>query len=95
MCVVSNIGNDWNKTLPDRYPWVNPQPQPLLPPPAGPTRAEFEALKKEMQELKLLLQAAKRFDEATGQKDCEMDEKVALIKKVAELVGVDLGDVFE
>jgi len=28
-------------------------------------------------------------------RNCEMDEKVALIKRVAEFVGVDLGDVLE
>ncbi len=45
--------------------------------------------------MKKLLQAAKRFDEATGQPHCEIDEKVRLIKEIAKLVGVELGDVFE
>ncbi len=58
------------------------------------SRAEFDALRREMEELKKLLTAAKQFDEATGQPDCEMDEKVTLIKAIAKLVGVDLGDVF-
>ena len=96
MCAVSNIGTGWSRDIPERYPWVNPVPP--IPPnqiPQGVTRQEFKELYKEVQELKLLLQAAKKFDEATGQKDCEMDEKVALIKQIAKLVGVDLGDVFE
>jgi len=38
---------------------------------------------------------AKVFDAITEQPDCEVDEKVALIKRIAELVGVDLHDVFE
>lgn len=54
---------------------------------------EFEALRREVQELKELLKAAKKFDQATGQPDCEMDEKIAFIKQVAEFVGVDLQDV--
>lgn len=102
--MVSNIGDQWGRQLPERWPDVVPSPS--FPPPASPSvipwpplgpvsREEFEALRKEMEELKQLLQAAKRFDEATGQPDCHMDEKVKLIKAVAKMVGVDLGDVFE
>lgn len=58
------------------------------------SREEFDALRCEVEELKALLLAAKAFDEATGQPDCEMDEKVELIKRVAEAVGVDLEDLF-
>ena len=97
MCVVSMVGDQFGKTVPDRHPWTQPYTKPfptptdLLPP----TRKEFEDLRKEIQELKLLLQATKRFDEQTGQPDCHMDEKVALIKRLAELVGVDMEEVFE
>lgn len=95
MCVVSNIGDSWGRTVPEKHPWINPSPSyPPLSPPAGVTRAEFNALRDEMEELKLLLKAAKRFDEKTGQKDCQMDEKVELIKRLADLVGVDMEDVF-
>lgn len=59
-----------------------------------PTRAEFNALKNEMEELKKLLLAAKQYDEATGQPNCEMEEKVELITKLAKLVGVDMQEVF-
>ena len=98
MCVVSNIGTDWARTFPDRYPGIYttpglvPQVPPVMPEP--PSRAEFEALRAEMAELKKLLLAAKAYDAATGQPDCETDEKVALIKRLAELVGVDFSEVF-
>lgn len=99
MCFVSNIGRGWNDTFPDRYPWVSPYTQPApVPMPAvipGVSQDEFNRLKREVEELKKLLAAAKAFDAATGQPDCEMDEKVALIKKVAEFVGVDLSDVLD
>lgn len=74
-----------------------PQPIPIgvTKPFEGVSKDEFDKLKKEMEELKKLLEAAKIFDEATGQPDCEMDEKVALIKKVAEAVGVDMSKVFK
>ena len=59
------------------------------------TRHEFDALKKEVEELKLLLAAAKKYDEATGQPECEHKDKVAFLKSVAEFVGVDLADVLK
>lgn len=98
--MVSNIGDGWADKFPKDYPTF-PYPKKI---PGGheivwPTdsvsKQDFDALKKEVQELKKLLKAAKKFDEATGQPDCHMDEKVKLIKAIAELVGVDLGDVFE
>jgi hypothetical protein len=66
------------------------EPEPPLPV----SRDEFNALKKEVEELKILLLAAKRFDEETGQKNCEVEEKVAFIRQLAEFVGVDVDDVF-
>jgi hypothetical protein len=104
MCAVSTIGDDYTKKWPNNplNPWGPSDP--LLPPyePLGPfslgcpvNRVEFEMLKNEVQELKKLLEAAKKFDEATGQKDCEMEEKVAFLKKLAEFVGVDLTEVFK
>ena len=99
MCTVSNIGTGWGVTVPDRYPWIQPYVQPYAPPmPAvipGVSQFEFDRLKREVEELRKLLAAAKAFDAATGQPDCEVDEKVALIKRIAEIVGVDLGDVLD
>lgn len=106
MCVVSNIGDYWKDRLPDQYPWINPHITPLTP--TGPqtggshtftigpgvTQQQFDELKKEMEELKQLLKAAIKFDEKTNQPHCEQEEKIQLIRKVAELVGVDMKDVF-
>lgn len=105
MCVVSNIGNQYRQIFPDRWPnWTPPEPFMPMPPntypplepikPADVSVDEFNALKKEIEELKKLLLAAKKFDEATGQPDCEMDEKVGFIKKLAELLDVDMKEVF-
>lgn len=98
MCMVSMIGDDWREGLPKRYPdfkpWVNPHPLHPLPPLQDTvSREEFERLKAEMCELRKLLEAAKKYDEATGQPDCEMDEKVALLKRLAELVGVEMPEL--
>lgn len=99
MCIVSNIGDGWGRSFPDRYPWAYPQ-QPTVTPNVvveqllPPSRAEFDRLKAEVEQLRALLLQGKAFDEATGQPDCHNDEKVALIRKIAELVGVDMSDVF-
>lgn len=58
------------------------------------TREEFDALKKEVEEMKALLIRAAKYDEENNEPHCEMDEKVELLKKIAEAVGVNLEDVF-
>lgn len=100
MCMVSNIGDDWANKFPQKWPQFNPPPphpsplDPFFPLPTV-SQADFDALRREVQELKKLLKAAKKFDQATGQPDCEMEQKVKLIKAIAKLVGVDLGDIFQ
>lgn len=64
-----------------------------LPVPSTVSIEEFEQLKKEVAALKELLKAAKKFDAETGQPDCEMEEKVDLLRKIAKMVGVDLEEV--
>lgn len=79
MCVVSMIGQNYQ----DRFPGIYP----TFP---NVSREEFDKLKRELEELKKLIKAAREFDEATGQKDCENADKVKFIKQVAEFVGVDI-----
>lgn len=101
MCVVSSVGDDFTKGWPSNpaNPWRDVVPYPM-PGPLGfipdnkVTREEFDALKKEVLELKRVLEAAKRYDESTGQPDCHHGEKVALIRKLAEVVGISMDDIF-
>ena len=99
MCVVSNLGDSYRDNFAPRWPQSPVQPMyPYVAPHVPPlqiTREEFEALKKEVESLKELLKAAKKFDEETNQPDCHMDDKVEFIKKLAEYVGVDLEDIFK
>jgi hypothetical protein len=102
MCVVSNLGDDYGRSFPQRWPdWVPTVPSTgtggttVIRIPPDVSRAEFDALKNEVSELVKLLKAAKIYDEATGQADCEKDEKVALIKQLAETLEVDLEDLFD
>lgn len=88
MCVVSMVTDHWNKQHPDMDKYFGlgwPQV----------SRIEFEALRKEVLELKELLKAAKLIDIATDQPNCEKEENVKLIKKLAESLGVDMEDLLD
>jgi hypothetical protein len=90
MCMVSFIGNEWARSTPVTYPfvtWPTPNTDQV-------SREDLAALRAELEELRILLLAAKQFDAATNQPDCENEEKIALLKRMAEMVGVDLSDVF-
>jgi len=60
-----------------------------------PSRDEFDALKREVETMKALLIKAKIYDEKNNEPDCEMESKVALLKKIAEAVGVNLDEIFK
>lgn len=98
MCAVSNVGDAYYKrwTIPQPHPQPIPQPWPqpsviAVQPPI--TRAEFDALRAEVLEMKELLRAAKAEDVANGTPDCEMADKLEVLRAVAKMVGVDLEDV--
>lgn len=87
MCVVSMIGDHyhdkWNK--PDYQDWFG-RIDTI-------TKEEFNSLKKEVEEMKELLKKAIKYDEINNQPHCEIEEKIATLKKVAELLGVSLKDI--
>lgn len=87
MCVVSMVGDHFNDKWKDRQ-------FPGFLPPNDVQRVEFELLRAEVKEMKELLLKAVEYDKRNNEPHCEMEEKVALLKKVAELVGVSLEDVF-
>lgn len=94
MCVVSMVMDYWKDDFNRKYP-SGIIPTSINPFPFAVSREEFEEIKKELQELKKLILAAKKYDEATNQPDCEQDSKIELVKKIAELVGVDMNEVFK
>lgn len=102
MCIVSNIGDGWGKSFPDTYPQtfttimqgeVSRFEFDALRAQNAALRAEVDKLKNDFANLVKLLKLGKALDEATGQPDCEMDEKIELIRRIADAVGVDLEDV--
>jgi len=102
MCTISMIGDHYRdmwKPMP-WYPNVLPQvpaPMPQAPititMPPEISRAEFDDLKRQVAEMKELLRRAKAYDEQNGEPECEIAEKMDLLRRVAKMVGVDLDDV--
>lgn len=102
MCTVSMVGDHFNEK------WKEPYyddvfnklklQQPLngnVPTHVGITREEFNALKKEVEDMKALLIRAKEYDEKNNEPHCEMETKVAKLKEIAQLMGIDLTEIFK
>lgn len=90
MCTISMIGDHYDDK------WKAPDYRDLIQRlPDNVTRFEYDALKKEVEEMKALLKRAKIYDEQNNEKDCEVESKVATLKKIAELMGVDLSEIFK
>lgn len=94
MCVVSNIGDDYRRGIPEKFPWWPNQPWEVIPSTA-PSREEFDRLKKEVEEMKKKLKKGKQQDIKEGNADCEMSDKVKILRDIAKFVGIDLEDVFD
>lgn len=98
MCVVSYVGDYWKDDFEDKWPNIyekiitEPSPN-TIDMNQFATKEDIAAIRREIEELKKLLKAAIKYDEATNQPHCEMEDKIDLIKKVAEMVGVDLSDL--
>jgi hypothetical protein len=75
--------------------WKQPSYQQIFTNIPDVSRAEFEALKKEVEEMKVLLKRAKEYDEKNNEPNCEIEEKMAMLRKFADAVGIDLDDVIK
>jgi hypothetical protein len=98
MCTVSMVGDHYMdiwKDIPHRPAWPA-QPVPFPPQtitivqPGEVTRAEFDQLKRQVEEMVALLKRAKAYDEANNEPDCELEDKMNFLREVARRVGVDL-----
>lgn len=100
MCVLSMIGDHYREKWHREWPVFFPVTTPTMPtisfiavPPVS--REEFDALKLQVDEMVSLLKRAKIYDEEHGEPECEIEEKMALLREVARLVGVDLKTALE
>lgn len=89
MCTVSMIGDHFDDK------WRQPYYTPIIQDPQYATKEEIEALRQEVLEMKKLLKAAVKYDTENNEPNCQMEEKIAMLKKVAEIVGVDIEEVFK
>jgi len=55
----------------------------------------LETIKKEVEEMKALLKRAKEYDEKNNEPNCEIEEKMVMLRKFADAVGIDLDDVIK
>ena len=101
MCAVSMIGDHFGQQIPQQYPWTQPgsggaggTSGTIIYQQTGPSQADFDALKRDILQMKELLKKAKIYDEQTGQKDCEMEDKIKALRDIAVLVGISLDDIF-
>lgn len=110
MCAVSAVGDDWAQRdkwpdWPTTIPWPVPDSNPPRRTPVtfpengtsfrlNQLEKEVKALRERVLEMHEELRKARQQDIDEGNPDCEMEEKVSILKQIAELVGVDLKDVF-
>lgn len=95
MCIVSNIMDGWKDSFDKKWPSFPVNPSVIDYATIEKLKQDMQDIKKELIELKKLLMAAKAFDAATGQPDCEAERKVAFLKKISEIVGLDISDVLK
>lgn len=84
MCVVSMVTDYY------REQWEPRIPQPYFIPMPGSQPAVTDA---EILEFRKLLERAREYDRRTGQPDCELEEKRAALKAIAEKLGIDISFV--
>lgn len=95
MCTVSMIGDFYNDKWAPR-PWYSTVASPArIEYVLGMSREEFDALKKEVEEIKELIKRVKKYDEDHGEPNCEIEDKMKLLRRVAKAVGVELEDVLK
>lgn len=96
MCATSMVGDFYNdrfRQWPSLGPLIQPTGPTIVQLPPVISRDEFDQLKRDVADMKELLKRAKAYDERNHEPECEIEEKMELLRKVAKLVGVDLSDV--
>lgn len=85
---------DWTRD--HWYPTVPRSPiDSAWPDPNHISREEFDRLKKELEGIKKLLEMAKKYDVDNNQPDCEIEDKIAWIKKTMQMFGIDTSDLLK
>jgi hypothetical protein len=84
MCMMSAVFDQWRPAFPPVqqpiYPW-NPAPQV----PNPPKQYTTDDLRKLVEAFQKALDAAKAYDDITGQPDCEDPDKAKLLARITQL----------
>lgn len=93
MCTLSMVGDHYSEKWQPVLPQILPIPDetyknnPI-------SRWEFEQLRREVEDMKALVERALQYDREHNEPDCQVEEKLEVLRKVAEFVGIDLDEVF-
>ncbi len=105
MCSVSMIANhydgkfdEWKRVIGPTYPTPYPPYDPGRSVGGSAfnpiSRGEFEALQREVREMKELLTKALEYDKMTNQAECSNEDKLDRLEKIAKFAGIDCDDLF-
>jgi hypothetical protein len=89
MCVVSMVGDHFQQK------WEQPNYQQIWGNLNQVSRTEFDSLKKEVEDMKKLLERAVEYDKKNNESNCETEDKIKLLKEITNLMGVDLSNIFD
>lgn len=82
MCVVSMVMDHYRERWePLRRQWPTFTPN---------TNTEPAISDEEIREFRKLLDRARKYDKENGEPDCELDEKKAALKAIADKLGIDI-----
>ncbi len=85
MCVISMVATDWlERPTTTQVDWT------VTNWPGTVSKEEFDALKKDVENLKVLLKKAKIYDDEHDQPECQDEEKMEILRKIADVLGIDL-----
>lgn len=83
MCTYSMVADHYRDKLQPDWGWLG-----QLGPQQWVSKEDFEALKRDVAEMKKLLERAAEYDRRNNEPECEMEDKIAFLRKVAEFVGI-------
>lgn len=102
MCVVSAVLDHHTRTWPEQFanawpPINDPVNLPFKFTDESPTtREQLDTLRKEVVELSAqveylleLIPTLRKYDEDNNEPDCEMEDKIKLIRKICDALGID------
>lgn len=59
------------------------------------TQAEIDQFRRDVAEFKILLERAREYDRRNNEPECESDEKLTILKKIAAALDIDLTEVLK